>query len=211
MSDLIKRDSIKWEPAIYPRSKWNTTTIERYADAMIAGDQFPAMTLEEETNRLLDGKHRFEAYKLAEITDVLVEWKKVPEGIPIKLFAASLSARHGDRLNNEDTKTVVRECWNMMNGEKAPGKLVAKLLGRSEGTVSGYVSDLVAKHREDRRAKALRLSMLGWTQGEIAERLGVDAKTIQRDGQNFDTELLSSGHTPDEIALRLGLPDQVGS
>ncbi len=209
MKTRILISSIVWEPRIYPRSKWNTSTIERYADAMKSGDQFPAMVLEEETNRLLDGKHRLEAYKLVGITEAPVEWKTVPEDIPIKLFAASLSARHGDRLNNEDTKTVVRECWNLMNEEKAPGKVVAKLLGRSEGTVSSYVSDLVAKHREDRRAKALRLSMLGWTQEEIGERLECSQHTISDDlSRNFDTELFASGHTPEEIALRLGLPIQ---
>ena len=35
----ISINSIKWVPEIYPRAKWNTETIERYADAMIAGDE----------------------------------------------------------------------------------------------------------------------------------------------------------------------------
>ncbi len=51
--------------------------------------------------------------------------------------------------------------------------------------------------------------MLGWTQEEIGERLEVDQGQVSRDMQNFDTELLHSGHTPEEIALRLGLPIQV--
>ena len=53
-------------------------------------------------------------------------------------------------------------------------------------------------------AKALRLSMLGWTQAEIAERLGVAQKTVSDDlSKNFGDELFTTGHTPDEIALRL--------
>jgi predicted transcriptional regulator len=206
---LMEITKIEWDPSVYPRSKWNEATVERYADAMKAGDTFPPMVIEKETNRLLDGKHRMLAYKKAGITDVPVDEHQVPEDVPVKLYAASLSARHGDRMSNADLKDVVRESWASLDGEKAPGKMVAKMLGISEGTVSGFVSDLLAKQREERRSKALRLSLLGWTQAEIAERLGVTQPKINQDIKNFDSELFYSGHTDDEIALRLGLPIQV--
>ena len=204
-------DNIVWDPKIYPREKWNMATIDRYTDAMISGAAFPALTIEKETNRLLDGKHRFEAYKKAGILEVPVEGVVVPDGIPIKLFAASLSARHGDRMSNSDLRVVVREAWGALDEAKGPGKLVAEMLGISAGTVSGFVSDLLAKRREDRRATALRLSMLGWTQREIAERLKVTQPTIMEDlKENFrNEEIFQSGHLPEEIALRLGLPVQV--
>jgi transcriptional regulator with XRE-family HTH domain len=50
------------------------------------------------------------------------------------------------------------------------------------------VSDLLAKRREDRRAKALRLSMLGWTQEEIGERLGVSKPTVNEIVRKFNSE-----------------------
>lgn len=206
----IELSMIKWEPAVYPRSKWSTATIERYADAMEAGEVFPALTLQDGTNILLDGKHRLEAYKKAGIKEVPVDFVKIPDGVPIRLFAASLSARHGDRMSNGDLKDIVREVYT--ENPEYKGKDVAKLLSISEGTVSGFVSDILAKRREDRRAKALRLSMLGWTQEEIAERLGVDRTLISKDVKNFNTEefhIFDSGHTPEDIALRLGLPVQV--
>ena len=96
----IKLSEIIWDPKIYPRAKWNNATIERYLEAHEAGEEFPPMTLEAGTNRLLDGKHRYEMYDRREVEEVAVEFVVAPEGVPIKLFAASLSARHGDRLSN---------------------------------------------------------------------------------------------------------------
>jgi transcriptional regulator with XRE-family HTH domain len=75
--------------------------------------------------------------------------------------------------------------------------------------VSEFASDILAKRREERRAKALRLTRLGWTQQQIAARLGVSQPTVNGDIKNFEPELLNSGHKPEEIALRLGVPVQI--
>jgi len=203
----VKLDEVIWDPSIYPRKTWNTATIKRYVEAHEAGETFPPMTLEEGTNRLLDGKHRYEMYREAGVAEVSVVYAKVPEGVPVKLFAASLSARHGDRLSNGDAKTVAREiCTDNPEFDQSQ---IAKVLGLKQPTISGYVSDLIAKRREERRAKVLRLAMLGWTQREIAERLGVDQATVSLDMKNIETDIFHTGHAPEEIALRLGWPVQL--
>lgn len=205
---LIPIDQVVWDPKVYPRAKWSTDTIKRYADAHEAGDEFPDMILEKGTNRLLDGKHRLEMYKLVEATEVAVEYRTVPEGVPVKLFAASLSARHGDRLENADIKTLVREVYTDNPEYKQAD--VEKLLGVSQQRVSEYVSDILAKRREDRKAKALRLSLLGWTLEEIGERLGIKKSQASEDiSGNTDSGIFGSGHTPEDISLRTGLPIQV--
>ena len=48
---------------------------------------------------------------------------------------------------------------------------------------------------------------LGWTQGEIAERLGISQQSVSEDTKNIDSDnsgILDSGHTPETIAERLG-------
>src|SRR5688572_24225903 len=102
----IDIEAVVWEPSIYPRQKWNTSTIERYADAIEAGEQFPPIILEQETNRLLDGKHRLEAHKRVGAKAICAEWHTIPDGMSAKYYAASLSARHGDRLSNADIKEI---------------------------------------------------------------------------------------------------------
>lgn len=68
----ISLDKVVWDPAIYPRKKWSTTTIERYRDALDAGANMPNIILEKGTDRLLDGKQRYEAHKLARLERYLL-------------------------------------------------------------------------------------------------------------------------------------------
>jgi ParB-like chromosome segregation protein Spo0J len=81
VSVLIPIDQVVWDPSVYPRAKWSTSTIERYVDALNANAVFPPLTLEKGTNRLLDGKHRLEADKKAGRTEVDVEFVDVPDGM----------------------------------------------------------------------------------------------------------------------------------
>ena len=178
----VSIDEIKWVSNIYPRKKWNTDTIDRFADALAAGEQFPPLVLEEGTNILLDGKHRIEAYKKAEISEIPVEWHKIPEGMSAKYYAATLSARHGDRLSNADIKDLA--LIEFESNPRLDPTIWGKGLGVSQRTVYRWVSHILEREKVSREAKAWRLSMLGWTQEEIGERLGVDRRTISLDAKN---------------------------
>jgi DNA-binding NarL/FixJ family response regulator len=69
----------------------------------------------------------------------------------------------------------------------------------------------VSREREERRAKVLRLAMLGWTQKEIAELLGVSQQTVSVDTKNCDSakigirDLASQHIERHEIARRFNL------
>ena len=189
----MELSQIKWEPAIYPRSKWNTSTVDRYSDAMLSGDVFPAIIIEEGTNRLLDGKHRMLAYERAEILDVPVEIRKVPDGMNAKHYAATLSSRHGDRMSNADLKGLALEEFNPdehkdIEGWQMPdAQSWGKEFGVSQRTVYEWVSHFINRARADRQTKAWRLSQLGWTQQEIADRLDSKRETVRNDlGHNCE-------------------------
>jgi len=70
----------------------------------------------------------------------------------------------------------------------------------------------LSREREERRAKVLRLAMLGWTQKEIAELLGVSQQTVSVDTKNCDSakigirDLASQHIERHEIARRFNLP-----
>ena len=196
---------IKWVPGIYPREKWNTATVERYADAMIAGDEFPPVTIEKETKALLDGKHRLEAYKkAAEIAkaseepddrtfdDIPVTAVSVPDGMSLVYFAATLSSRHGFRMSNADLKALALaefdpslhegdDAWEMPDAQEW-----GRGLGLSKSTVYEWVSHFLNRARATRATKAVRLAALGWTHAEIAEVLGVGRSTITEDVENSE-------------------------
>ena len=88
-------------------------------------------------------------------------------------------------------------------------------LAVSRTTARNYVGDILAKRREERAAKAFRLSSLGWAKTDIATALGVTTETLRLESQNMKdlTESaigqLSSGLPIDEVAQRHGLPLQL--
>lgn len=175
----VTLDEIVFDDSIYPRATWSQATVDRYADALHADEHFPAIVLEAGTRRLLDGKHRIEAHRAAGRHFIAADFHEIPEGVPAVLYAASLSARHGDPLAVEDKRRVAREI-----AESNPDfsmVLIAQLLGATRQTVSRYVSDLIEHRREVRKAQATLLDRAGWSHRQIGEHLGVDHKTVGSD------------------------------
>lgn len=178
----IDIDTIVWEPGIYPRQKWNTSTIDRYADAIEAGEKFPPIILEKGTDRLLDGKHRLEAHKRIGAKSICAEWHTIPDGVSAKYYAATLSARHGDRLSNADIKELAESDFT----DNPQTKVIdwGRGLGVSQRTVYRWVSHILEREKADRASKAWRLSKLGWTQEAIGRKLGVARSVISEDVGN---------------------------
>jgi hypothetical protein len=206
-----KIQDIVWDPSVYPRTKWNTATIDRYADALEAGAIFPPIVIEEGTNRLLDGKHRLEAFKKAERKTIPAVVAAIPDGMTARYFAATLSATHGDRLSNADIKVMAEEEFGA-DPTLDPTKW-GQGLGLSKSTVYRWVSHILEREKAGRATKAWRLSHLGWTQEEIGARLGVARSVVSEDVGNsqmgkIDTSLGPSWNEKGiaELANRMGLP-----
>lgn len=173
--------------------------------------------VEAETNRLLDGKHRLEAYKRAGVENVPCEFRAVPDGMTAKYYAAVLSARHGDRMSNSDLKSLAEEEFEADYDANGASTLDAvewgKSLGISKSTVYRWVSHIIERGKAGRAAKAWRLSQLGWTQEQIGERLGIDRSIVSRDVQsshlgNLHADLGENWNEKGvaELANRLDLP-----
>jgi DNA modification methylase len=233
----IQINDVVYDGSIYPRVKPSSSVIAEYADALAGGANFPPIILEQGTNRLLDGYHRWKAHfklrdeyqlsleqangeKLPEPpTKIKAEFHVVPEGIEPKLYALYLSAQNGYRPADSEKETVAQEQFTKYPG--TPIKTIAKYTGVSEKSVRKYIKPLMAKFEEDRRSVILRLEALGWTQQEIADKLQTlwpDAKGTSRVSVTeflsengsflFSTKNdLDRGHEPGTIAQRYGLPE----
>jgi DNA modification methylase len=85
-------------------------------------------------------------------------------------------------------------------------------MGVAERTVYDWVGHILSREKEERQSKVLRLSMLGWTQQEIAARLETSQPTVSGDIKNCDSartdiQRLAEGRTErHEIARRFNLP-----
>nr|WP_279233477.1 helix-turn-helix domain-containing protein [Desulfofundulus thermobenzoicus] len=125
--------------------------------------------------RLLDGRHRLEAYRQlgAETVEVVLESPSDPDA-----RAVELNLRHGRPL----TRAELREAARRWYGKK-PVAEIAGLLGVTRQTVQNWVAELAAERervRDEIREKALEMRAMGMTQEEVAERLGIPQQTISR-------------------------------
>lgn len=223
----IKLGDVVFQERIYPRGKPSTQTIEDYADALLAGETMPPIILERGTNRLLDGYHRWKAHerltanpqlftngkRAEDFAEIEVEFHDIPEGIPAKLYAAKLSARHGLRLKASEVEALARELCTA--DPDLDVKVIAEYVGRSQRSVYDYVRDIKARKEEQQRAVLMRLDRLGWTQQEMGEVTGISqgevAKTLFQiaEVQNGIKKTLDSGIPHSEVAERFNLPLQL--
>ena len=231
---LIDLADVVVDLSIYPREKWVSATVNAYIDAIKGGAKFPQIILEESTNRLLDGLHRIKAHqKYAEMyrekkgntnsddTDPIENWSEpvqkivaiwhvIPDEIPDKLYAASLNSKHGDRIKPAEMRTLTREIYQSNPDFKL--KTVKEFLDLSIGTVHGYVADILAQRKEEQKMTALRLHLLGRTQEEIGDVVGMSQQNIANFLQGFSElkkmvkNLIAEGHPHTDIAKRYNMP-----
>ena len=162
---------------IYPRADWSRPTVERYVEALTAGDRFPPIILEAGTNRLLDGMHRYQAHRRLGLAEIAAEHHEIPAGMPGKLYAAGLSARNGDRITGKELQDIVLEVVTANPGY--PMVTISRCIGVSRQTVGKWASPVVDRRRDVRNVRALLLTRLGWSNRKAANFLSVDESTVR--------------------------------
>lgn len=178
MSD-IELSKVVFDETIYPRAEWSQSTVDRYAEALAAGDRFPPIVLERGSNRLLDGMHRARAHSAAELERIDVEYHDIPAGVPPKLYAASLSTKHGDRITRDDLREVAREIAH--ENPDYSLETIARYSGVTRQTVGKWVGDITERRRLIRKVRAVLLTRAGYTNVAAAELLGVAEGSVRSD------------------------------
>jgi len=168
----IKLSEIIIDDTIYPRNDIDPETVARYRETLEAGATLPPLVVMPD-GKLLDGRHRYEAYRQAgmEGVEVIIEEPEDPDA-----RAVELNLRHGRPLTKEELRQAARRWYG-----KKPVTEIAKTLGVTRQTVQNWVVDLAGEREEERaeiREKALELRAEGKTQEEVAKELGVPRRTI---------------------------------
>jgi len=191
---MVPLTDVVIDETIYPRLEWSQSTVDTYAEALAAGEKFPSIILETRTNRLLDGMHRLRAHRQVGLAEISADHLDVPPGVPAKLYAASLSVRHGDRMKPRELEAIAREIAREQ--PEYSQTTIAKYCGVTRQTVGRWVSS-ITEHREAvRSCQVLLLTRLEWKQSEIAELLGLSQPTVSRiqnvraDNLNMTEDLL---------------------
>lgn len=104
----IKLSEIAIDGGTQQRESINDAEVEIYAEAMRCGAQFPPVVLFFDGAQywLADGFHRYHAYRIAPITEILAD---VRNGTcrEARLFSAGANGAHGMRLTNADKRKAV--------------------------------------------------------------------------------------------------------
>lgn len=148
ISSIVVRDEVQQRVSI------NEECVKEYAEEIAGGKTFPPLIVfsEGEDLSLADGRHRYEAYKIAGIEMIDVE---VHEGglREAKLYAVGANADHGLRRTNADKRKSVSTLltdqeWKTWSDRVIAEKcrvsqpFVTKLREELSSTDNGYQSDV---------------------------------------------------------------------
>ena len=196
---MIDINAIHYDKDIYPRKQHSNKTVNDYAESILSGAKFPEIELQqvqyngEVKNVLVDGWHRWKAYEqvskqgdlFANADDFksigYVYWKpdevidseNVVNMLLLKLRAAEANKGHGDRLKTDEKRLLAEETAEKTPKEEITQKKIADSLGVTQKTISNWIAHIRGRQNAGRDATILRLSMLGWTQEEIGEKVGI--------------------------------------
>ena len=203
--------SIFLDEDIYPRKGIDHRRVGMFTENIRDGFTFDPIEVELVPGkpgwyRLLDGAHRWNAYKSTgkATVEVLVQELK---GIDPLLYAAK-KAIGPRQLTEEEARDTGRRAY--IRNSSLSSRDIGKAIGRSRQTVDAYIADLRAAVRQDKDLKIFCMNRLGIPQDRIAMRLGIDQKTIHNHlGKmpvlaNLLNADLSQGFTVAQVAKKHG-------
>lgn len=133
---LIKLSEIVIDAETQQRERINDDVVSEYSESVKCGAKFPALTVFYDGAQyyLVDGFHRYHAFRLSEINDVQVD---IHEGTKreARLFSVGVNGTHGLRLTNADKRKAVLVMLVDSEWTKWTNRDIAKQCNVSPGLV----------------------------------------------------------------------------
>jgi hypothetical protein len=124
---------------------------------------------------LVDGHHRWQAYKREGVDEIDVENLGNLSDIEIIKEAIRRNAKHGRQLETKDKRRLADQLWRQ--GMRDDGEL-ADLLSITESTLETYLRDAKRDEKDAQKAKAWDLWLDCLSTREIAEQVGITHPTV---------------------------------
>jgi hypothetical protein len=118
----IAIDAVKFRPDLYPRSQVIPELVTRYGYFL---RELPAIEINQR-NELIDGWHRWEAFKRAKSSTIRARVTEVANDLEHLTFAVRRNATHGEQLPLE----VELRCRDRRRKEEKLARSVAKVAGQ---------------------------------------------------------------------------------
>lgn len=103
----ISLDKIKIDPSIYPRISMDDGNVVRLMNALNTGAKLPPLIIDGATKRLIDGRHRYEAYKRLNRHTVEVEERTYKSERELYASAVILNIGHGAQFDVSSLNKVI--------------------------------------------------------------------------------------------------------
>ncbi len=172
---------IIFDEEIYPRARIDQKRVSMFADNIRDGFKFDPIEIQRHPEdkskyRILDGVHRWRAYKEIGATEIPVAIKTMDDYDPL-LYAAK-KAIGPLQLTDEEARNTARRAYEKNSG--LTSSEIGKAIGRSRQAVDSYVADLRAATETEIDIKIFRMHRLYTPQERMMYRLGVPQQTISR-------------------------------
>ena len=165
---------------IYPRSGVYPKRVSMFAENIRDGFKIDPIEVQihpeyGDKYRILDGVHRWHAYKEIGATEIPVHVITL-DGVDPLLYAAK-KAIGPLQLNEEEARNTARRAYQ--NNPLLTSYEIGQAIGRSRRTVDRYTADLRAAFQVDLDLKIFRMKLLMVPQERIAKRLAESRETIR--------------------------------
>lgn len=178
MSDVIEVSisSIKLRDDLYPRLNKNPEKVQAYSEDL---EVLPPIEINQ-NNELIDGWHRWTAYKKNDKTTIPVIITETHSDAELLEFAIERNSKHGMQLTRDDKQDVARKIYHATpeKEREAKKKTLAKILSVSDRTVRDWLSRIDKDDTEKRNRNIFDLWMSCCTQEQIAEQVGLSHQAV---------------------------------
>jgi hypothetical protein len=100
-------DKIVLDLTLYPRSGISEFNVSRLLAALKSGARLPPLIVERRTHRLVDGRHRLEAYKRAKLKTIEVAEKVYTNDADLFADAVRCNVGHGEPLDHFSIRNAI--------------------------------------------------------------------------------------------------------
>ena len=211
---IIPLSSIILDEAIYPRKGIDHRRVGIFSENIRDGFAFDPIEVapcpdKPGLYRLLDGAHRWSAYKSTGAEEVKAIIKDLDGNDPL-LYAAT-KAIGPKQLTEDESRDTARRAYS--GNSSLSSADIGKAIGRARRTVDLYIADLRAVNQMGLDIKIFRMNRLGIPQDRIAERLGLARTSLiyhlskMATLPNSTNADLSRGFTVAQVAQKHGWTD----
>jgi hypothetical protein len=137
----MQLSELKIDDSIYPRAGVSDFNVQRMISAMKAGATLPPIVIDAVGNRIVDGRHRYEAYLRQELKSIEIVQKSYASEGDLYADAVRLNISHGQALTPYNLRVAIIRLTKFGYAKDAISDVVRMPIERIEEIERGFASD----------------------------------------------------------------------